>query len=292
MRKLIFGIIGLVFAVLTIGIGAALSSSSFDLYLKQRLISALTPTMRASIGEFSRSGLQFSMREVELFVPRAFLSARIDQAKVDFGLFSLLRLAPTSSAELQAYGGKLSLAASISSLDQVQIGSFELQHLDLAQHPQLLALGITSGVLSGDGSDLVIEQSPKAGKLNLELKNLSIDPEGWLIRLSGIPSQALPRIESASAVLRSNFANGSWIIEQLVADAGFGSFSGRGQVGFDTRGQPQSVSLSGNVKLSGEGVVKLGPFMPLISNGVVPAEATTFPLRVDGSIRAPRVSFN
>lgn len=278
-------------SVVLLGLIAAFRSSAFDSYVKQKLIAAVAPEVRVTIGDFSLSGTSVEMRQVEAYLPRSFLGLSIDQLHLGLSLWRLIQGRVDLQLSLAAYSGKATLALIADRSGSVSLPEIDVQKVNLAEHPQLAGSGIESGVLSLKGTGLLFANVPQAGDLELDLRQVTIARDSIVFQQLQIPGELLPPIENGSISGPIRIERDRIHSPDIRLSLGFASFRGLCTVNLDPRGKLREFNVNGVVDLEPSGAERVGPFLPALSAGKLEATATRFKVLGSGSPKNPRWRF-
>ncbi|MBX7145177.1 MAG: hypothetical protein K1X79_12050 [Oligoflexia bacterium] len=193
-----------------------------------------------------------------------------------------------------AYNGELSGDVTIVESENGLDTDFDLNGLQLNQHPVIEGFGIHSGLLDIKGSQFSVRnREPRGGSISLELKGLG-KPEASQLSLQtfGLPLNI--NIPSFSALdLKANCsaqqpAKLNCLIE---SSSSLLELSGQIDAGF-VGGQLNELGANLKVHLADQGSAALGQYLPLLSTGVLKADSRAFSINISGPIRSPRIKFS
>jgi type II secretion system protein N len=277
--------------VLCIGIFALISipEKVYTDYLKQSIVSlAGERDLRLTYGN-SHLSLKpsFTAYDLRTTIPRTFIFVAADEITLSPTLHTLATLLGTLNTAVKLYKGTLVIDSQVPLLD-VSAGrhTISAHQVTLGEHPQIAALGIQGGRLSG-----TVQIAPEKTYGDLSLAQLII-PRAITIppKISGLALPlTLPPITVRS--LKGDFAikGGDITISNLNLIATLLTCTGQGEV---HKGQPLNT-VSGEVTctLTEEGETVLGPYIMLASSGALPQGTRSFTVHVTGALKRPRITW-
>ena len=178
---------------------------------------------------------------------------------------------PRATVTASAYKGKIDLV--ISSILGSPTANFSIQALDLSEHPQLMALGVTSGVINARiaGQPAGFKWTKEASYA-LEISNLGFDLPPIFRDVTKISSISDGNLSARALVQpKGDFELTSCSINSSI---GTGTITARGQI--SSSGNISSITGTLRVKLDRPDSEKLMAWIPLITDQRVSSSQNNF----------------
>jgi|GEM_PF-5012565 len=177
---------------------------------------------------------------------------------------------PIVSFKADAYQG--SLSGELHNVVTSPRLSFKLSGLALSEHPQLLALGVTSGALTGSAQGIPLQPEPRmTASAAIQIDNMELSPPPLVSQLVGISAVRDLQAQIAGAIQ----SDGNFTLQPVVIKSSLASIQGRatGHLEHDILSSFQSVL---QVKLSEGDGKGFAQWLPIISNNSLSQEETEF----------------
>ena len=264
--------------VVTVALAVGLIPSLLQ-FVAQRYIGTLSSRdFRLTAREIEGHFVGISASSVELWIPLRLdsqsgaipLSIQLQNVSVSIRAPLFPPRMPTVMFSANAYQG--SISGELSELGRSPRLSLKLSGLALSDHPQLLALGITSGSLSCSAQGITLNSDqikPASGEADIE--NLAFAPPPLVSRVTRISSVSNLNAH-ISAVVRDN---GTFSIQPMVIDSSLASIQGRA-TGRIQRQDLTSLQSIVQVRLRGSEGQSLAQWLPILSNNSLTSENSDF----------------
>lgn len=277
--------VGTILAV-TVAIGAALVGKAEYVRLIDRSLrnEAAVHGVRLTTRNLDIFPIGLRATEIEAFIVRALCSLTFGDVAVQ-----LADLSPTFQFEGNAYGGRIEGTASKGWFSTALKGGVSAVGIDLARHPQLNALGVAGGTLTGQLQELHIDRAkPKteSSLFNVTIKGftrpspLTISPGQF-----GVPfGFTVPPIPPTDLAAAGSFEHSRLVLQRMTLQTELGTATASGEVPLSRDG---NLTIEGVVSLSEVGSERLGAFLPLVSQGSVSADTTRIRVVARGTLANP-----
>lgn len=280
------GILGL-----TIAIGAALVGREEYIGFIDHSIrtEAAKHGVRLTIRNLGLVAIGLQASEVDTFIVRHLLSLTVGEAVV-----KITSPTPTVAFSGKLYGGELEGTVTKRWFSDRLEGSAEVTEVSLTRHPQLSALGVSGGTVSGRCADLVADLS--SSKVERAHFNITVTSFSRATPLTipagrfGAPlGFTIPPIPPTDITVEGAFQNQRVAVRKLVVETELGTVAASGMVPVDGQGE---LAVDALVSLSPTGSSRLGAFLPVVSNGAVPADTSKVRVVIHGTIRKPAIRWS
>ena len=197
------------------------------------------------------------------------ISVELQNLAVALKVSSLLSLHPTAHYSTAMYGG--SLAGEIQPFGRARVISARFENIELGMHPQLAAIGVRGGTVTGDLKDLeIISEGPQRGTFSFNVRGAAlptVDVVKSLLRIDDVGTLDLEAGGEISpdAVEVSTIRVGSM----------FGNIFGELRASHHLSNTP-SISAHFDVSLSEKGTTAFGSWLPFIPGARLDSSTTTF----------------
>lgn len=291
-RRRLLKVLGIISLIgLAIGIGAlAVGRQHYTRFVEESL---RTEAARHGVRVATRNLeiFPFGVRasEIEVYFVRQFLS-------LTFGSVTtrLHDLTPSIEVTATAYGGSVRGDIVRPWLSRQLTAKAQLEDVKLVEHPQCNALGITGGTIGLNVSEAQIDTSSNlverarfdATVSGFERSTPLVIPAG---RFGAPLGFTIPPIPPSDISASGSFERGRLTLTRISLATPLGTVSAAGEI---TLNNSKDVSLDALISLSSEGSVKLGPYLPVVSQGVVDAGATKIRLVAQGPLHALRMKWS
>lgn len=292
MRKFFLAIAGL----LALFLGIVLSVN-FDRYAEYITQNIKKPIKQHGI-EFNchSSHLNFiglTFDNATLTIPKFWSSIKLDHLTTKVSILKLLSQVLSLKFDGLAYDG--TIVGDITCSDdysQILVNSI-LQSIDLSKHPQLEGLGITSGRLDLNLSEVVIQKSlPVSGTGKLQLSNFELTDTSFLqLSETQIPfSIKIPVIKNASIELPFTLYPNHVDIEKIAISSSLLTAKGSISLNYNQTAI-QSVNIAIDVELSDLGSAEFKDYLPIISGNKLTKESRQFTIKLVGKPNIAKIKF-
>ena len=298
-KHLIIWIAASMFVVLVISLFAIAPLAGN--YIEQKTIAIInnSSTARVSFEDLDVHLRSLEARRMKLYFPRLMSGLELEDVEMQLSILSLLSLTPRFDAQAKLYSGKLQSDSSVSVLSADMKMMVSGQNVKISQHPLLNALGISSGKLNFDVSDLqIIDTKPKSGKLDLTLSKMTLPKEFWtrLDRLApglklGPAAQLAPEVGDIELNGKIRLDQDALHIESFKLDSSLGAISGHALLVLDQLKGLQRVNLRIETDLKKDGallmnLLRQAPGVKITKGSRVAQNHPKWRLSLDGSLPA------
>ncbi len=185
----------------------------------------------------------------------------------------LLMLQPSVAFETLLYGGSIKGDADLTRSNSKL--SARVDNVEVGKHPQIAALGVRGGTLTGRIDQMVFDPAgPSQGTFSLSVRQLSVPALGTAKTLLRIDDLGAFDLDTAGTVTPKAIEISSL---RLVSE--FGEASGQVTAQNHLTGSP-NISGELHVSLSQHGSQVLGPWLPLIPGAGLQSDVRTFYVRM------------
>jgi len=293
MRRRLFltalGIIG--FIVLVIGIGAAsVSRKEYLGFIEESVRNkAAEHGVRIATRNFDVFPFGIKASEVDTYLVRYLLTVTIGDATAEVS-----DLTPSIAFSGRAYGGTIGGNIARPWFSEELTAHGKLSSISLTQHPQLNALGVSGGTLSLTVLEAAFDNATQ--RIRRARFEGSIGGFARATPLTVRPGQfgspfgfTVPPIPPTDIEVAGSVDNGRLALSRVGIATVLGTISASGEVPLEGNGE---LAIDALLSLSPEGVATVGPYLPLVSEGAVDAQATKVRLVARGSLQAPRLKWS
>lgn len=243
-------------------------------------------------------GTGIKAEELSLFFPQALTTVALNDAHLRLSLPRLLLLQKDLTLHAKAYRG-ITLGNFRNSGSNWS-GSLSSRNIQLQDHPQLQALGLSSGDLSIDIPRFESNhEGLKAMEATLLLQNLSKPEVSTFFLPPGIvPSSLAPFLRGKATIppfssigLKgiARFEEEELSVHELEIASPAGSLKVSGSI--KGIGGTPNAALKGVVNLTDKGVAEAGAFLPLITRNVISSKTKSFKIELSGALTAQNIRF-
>jgi hypothetical protein len=260
-----------------------------------------------------KSGFKLSSKNTSFFFKKILFPLEFSDITVTSSFFNFFSLTHFFNPRLyingNAYLGTVSITSLEASTSSTRIASFDIKNINLSNHPLISYLGITDGLLSVEGRNIVIdEEIPQQGNVKISLEKLkkgattfffdealkqyiSLHASSPLLStmLSTMKEIQLPMFDNVSIQVVATMKNGCIAFEESYLKTPIGEVTFLGIIpmyGIIQEKPPnanepvttsndknvcteKTVLFNGRATLTELGQQKLGHFLPLISNNTL-----------------------
>lgn len=268
--KIAVTLIGLVLAGIS-SLVFLLRGTALDYLAQSGVQYAGTRGVRVSYSSLSPHGIGAEVRGLDIWITKAFLGVNVDRltASTAFGL-NLLRATPETFLDGEMYGGTFRGTSAVSGTKTS--GSFEMNKISLAKHPQIAGFGVRQGTLDMKVDSFEISED----KLSALKGSISLEGLETLPPILPLPIK-VPAISNGKGSADFESDGKSSMISNLIFDTNIGKVAGeiRATVNPNTA-QLSSGSGKLQISLTNEGSSFIGPYLPLISQNRLTATDQVF----------------
>lgn len=292
LKKLFLGV--LVLAVIFFIAVASIGRKPFNRFVEQQIISiANSQGVRLALKETDVGLRSLSAKSGEIFLPRAFFLLPFEKLTVSPHWISMLlgELGVSFEATLAQGAGRFRIVRT--SEDTVTINS-DLSDAQISELSQFSAFGFTDGTLAIKTTDLkIVQGQPSQGELSLSFAGMEKPLASQIKIMLGnfpIPVQ-IPPVHKGSVNAQVALNSGTMDINSLESLSSWGTVSAKGDITFDSSNQVSNLHVKGEVHLSEDGHASFRSFLPLMSQGILKLETTSFTFEVSGKPPAVKTRF-
>lgn len=236
--------------------------------------------------------------ELSLFFPQALFNLVLNDAHLRLSLPKLLILRKNLSLHATAYRGVT--VGNFNNAGTEWSGNLSSRNIQLQDHPQLQAMGLSAGDLSVDIPSFEAGDSGLKGmEFTILLKNLS-KPEASVLFLPAnlvSPSIApllggkltIPPFSSIGLKAIGRLTDRELTFSELELASPAGSLKIIGSI--NGAGRAATGELKGVVKLTDKGLSEVGVFLPLLTRNAISSKTKSFRLELRGPINAQNIKF-
>lgn len=197
------------------------------------------------------------------------ISVELEGVAVTFNAAPLLRLRPSVAYQTSLYGGSIKGDAHMSGPNSEF--SAQIENVELGRHPQIAALGVRGGTISGLISHMVFNPAgPTDGTFSISIQDLSLPAFGATKTLLRVDDLGAFDLDTAGEVTLQGIE-----VSTLKVRSKFGEASGQLTAQNHLTDSPK---VSGNlrVSLSEQGSQVFGAWLPLIPGAGLDAATKAF----------------
>lgn len=275
--------------VLLLGVVALLSIDSklYASYIEQRVVAAAgRQHVNLKFQDTDLSATTFEAAAVDAFFVPYLVSLHLEEVNVRPSISGLLPPVGGLVFSARGYSGEIKGWAGGALTSDARFLDLAARAVNLAEHQQLRALGLESGVV-----DLMIEtlRLPQVdGRLSFSLKNGN-KPQATTIPIPHqlFRSLTIPPLTGIELAAEISCESGTCSISTLSGRSSFATFDAHGSFGVDLPRGLHGFEIDATVKLTEAGHADVGPFLPMISRGRLDGHAREFKARIAGTPRSP-----
>ncbi len=224
---------------------------------------------------------------LNVFIPKAFLSFKIDKPRIDLPILSALLLSPKVNILGNFYESEIEASTIYSLTKQSAVGQFQVAKMDLSKIPQLSFLGITNGKVDFSINNFLIgTKGPQSFDSTISIEDFKTEGERTIRaavnkQYEQIP---IPPVNNLNLHANLNFNNKKLIISDGMLNSDLGNASCIGGLDLDDSSSNGYLRLNLNFNLSPKGLKFFGYLLPRISNNILDENSNKFILNIEGPI--------
>ncbi len=286
-RKILLSLAGVLLA-LVVGVFCVDNSVYANMVSRKIRAQALQAGTQLTIDSPSLSWIGFNAQSMRGFPRGVPIIFDIQEVKTWIPLSSLASFSPKFFLTGKFLSGMLTGHAELK--DKPSQLEINLKDAHVNEHPQLLGLGITSGLLSL----LVTSQDGQTATVTLSLEELNKPSKTRLPQtLTNTPLPiTVPPILNFNLDTITTLQQGQVTIESLTSRSSLGELTLKGTLSKPDPQQRPEINVSGRLVLTEQGTTHISPLLALLSGGQVTSEHKTVDFTARGRSSQPRWTFS
>jgi hypothetical protein len=297
--KFIFRVVlGLIFlGIMALAYGIYSYKAKLENYVQDFIsYGAKRSNVNLSFEDFNLNLVGAKAKAVNLFLPKAFLSLKIDEPSLNLPILSAISLSPAANFTGKLYESSVNANTSYSINKKEATGWFKIENLELNKVPQLVFLGINKGTIDFNlDSVRITEAGPQYAKGQYSLKSLSSLQEFTPPHHPNNTSRpiTIPRIDDLNATGSLLFENNSLSLNEGILQSDLGNSKYEANIKFDQNRNAgvEAITAVLQVKLTQKGLQYFGFLLPEISNNILSADQSSFTVNIQGTSHNLKYSF-